>query len=61
VTQQPTDSNCSLSVYLRRRGATPGRGFWGRLFGRSLSYDLAKRALKAGVTYATVLLHGAFT
>jgi len=59
VTQQPTDSSATLSVlriYLRRRGTKPGRGFWGRLFGRSLSYDLAERALEAGVTYATVTL-----
>jgi PII-like signaling protein len=64
VTQQPTDPSPSLSVlriYLRRRGTKPGRGFWGRLFGRSLSYDLAERALKAGVTYATVTLgHAGF-
>ena len=64
MTQQPTDSNPSLSVlriYLRRRGSKPGRGFWGRLLGRSLSYDLAERALKAGVTYATVTLgHAGF-
>lgn len=60
----PAESNKSLSVlriYLRRRGSKPGRGFWGRLFGRSLSYDLAERALKAGVTYATVTLgHAGF-
>jgi PII-like signaling protein len=50
-----------LRIYLRRRGSQPGRGFWGRLFGRSLSYDLAERALKAGVTYATVTLgHAGF-
>ena len=64
MTQQPTDSTPSLSVlriYLRRRSSKPGRGFWGRLFGRSLSYDLAERALKAGVTYATVTLgHAGF-
>lgn len=64
MTQQPTDSSPSLSVlriYLRRRGSKPGRGFWGRLFGSSLSYDLAERALKAGVTYATVTLgHAGF-
>jgi PII-like signaling protein len=63
VTQNP-DSTPPLSVlriYLRRRGSRPGRGFWGRLFGRSLSYDLAERALKAGVTYATVTLgHAGF-
>lgn len=64
MTQQPTDSKSSLSVlriYLRRRSSKPGRGFWGRLFGRSLSYDIAERALKAGVTYATVTLgHAGF-
>lgn len=64
MTQQPTDPSPSLSVlriYLRRHGTKPGRGFWGRLFGRSLSYDLAERALKAGVTYATVTLgHAGF-
>lgn len=46
---------------MRRRGSRPGRGFWGRLFGRSLSYDLAERALNAGVTYATITLgHAGF-
>lgn len=50
-----------LRIYLRRRSSKPGRGFWGRLFGRSLSYDLAERALKSGVTYATVTLgHAGF-
>lgn len=64
MTKQSTDPSPSLSVlriYLRRRRTKPGRGFWGRLFGRSLSYDLAERALKAGVTYATVTLgHAGF-
>jgi PII-like signaling protein len=50
-----------LRVYLRRRKSKPGGGFWGRLLGRQLSYDLAERALKAGVTYATVTLgHAGF-
>lgn len=64
MTLHPIDSNPPLGVlriYLRRHGAEPGRGFWRRLFGRSLCYDLAERALKAGVTYATVTLgHAGF-
>ncbi len=59
-----SDSTSPLSVlraYLSRRSSKPGPGFWGRLFERSLSYDLAERALKAGVTYDTVTLgHAGF-
>lgn len=54
---QTSDSTPALSVVricLRRRGSRPGHGFWGRPFGRSLSYDLAERVLEAGVSYATV-------
>jgi PII-like signaling protein len=61
---KPDDIDLPLSIlriYLRRRRSMPGRGFWGRLFGRTLSYDLAERALEAGVTYATVTLgHAGF-
>lgn len=50
-----------LRIYLQRRVTKPGRGFWGRLLGRPLSSDLAERALKAGVTYASVTLgHAGF-
>ncbi|WP_437645381.1 hypothetical protein [Sorangium sp. So ce362] len=50
-----------LRIYLRRRSSAPGRGFWGRRFERSLSCDLAERAIKAGVTCATVTLgHSGF-
>lgn len=50
-----------LRIYLRRRGTRPRRGHGWRLCGRSRSYDLAERALAAGVTYATVTLgHAGF-
>lgn len=50
-----------LRIYLRRRNSKQGHGFWARLFGRYLSYDLVERALKAGVTYATVTVgHAGF-
>jgi PII-like signaling protein len=50
-----------LRIYLRRRSTKPGRGFWGRLFGTSLSYHLAQKALQGGVQYATVTLgHAGF-
>jgi PII-like signaling protein len=49
-----------LRIYLRRR-STSGAGLLGRLFGRSLSNELATRALRAGVAYATVTLgHAGF-
>lgn len=64
MTENRINSTRSLSVlriYLQRRDSKPGRGFWGRLFGRSFSYDLVERALRAGVTYATVTLgHAGF-
>lgn len=44
-----------LCIYLRSGGVAGGRGFWGRLFGRPLSYALAERALEAGLTCATVI------
>jgi PII-like signaling protein len=47
-------------MYLRRR-STPAPGLLGRHFGRSLSNELAMRALKAGVAYASVTLgHAGF-
>ena len=50
-----------LRIYLPRRSGKRGPGIWGWLFTRSLSYDLAERALKAGVLYATVTLgHAGF-
>jgi PII-like signaling protein len=50
-----------LRIYLRHRSRKPGPGFWGRIFLRSLSNDLAARALKAGVSYATTTLgHAGF-
>jgi PII-like signaling protein len=49
-----------LRIYLRRR-STPAPGLLGRFFGGSLSNELATRALRAGVTYATVTLgHAGF-
>jgi hypothetical protein len=50
-----------LRIYLRRRDSVRGPGFWVRIFARPRSYDLAQRALTAGVTYATVTLgHAGF-
>jgi hypothetical protein len=40
-----------LRIYLRHRSRKPGPGFLGRIFLRSLSNDLAARALEAGVSY----------
>ncbi len=49
-----------LRIYLRSRSA-PGSGLLRRLFGRSLSNELATRALSAGVAFATVTLgHAGF-
>lgn len=45
-----------LRIYLRRQAVHASGGFWGRLFGRPFAHDLAERALKGGVTYATVTL-----
>jgi len=52
-----TDSAKPLSVlrtYLRGRSSKPGRGFWGPLFGRALSYEFAQRALKTGASAVPV-------
>jgi PII-like signaling protein len=50
-----------LRIYLRHRSRKPGPGFLGRIFLRSLSNDLAARALKAGVSHATITLgHAGF-
>ncbi|TKD02422.1 DUF190 domain-containing protein [Polyangium fumosum] len=43
-----------LRIYLPRRGVKHGRGFWGWLFGRSITHHLAAEALRSGVLYATV-------
>jgi PII-like signaling protein len=55
-----TDALSALRIYLRHR-STPGVGLLGRLFGTSLSNELAARALRAGAAFATVTLgHAGF-
>lgn len=57
-----TETLVCLRVYLSRRRTKRASGFWGRLFGRPLSYHLATQALRSGVAYATVTLgHAGFT
>jgi len=53
---------CALRVYLKRGDDHRDEGFFRRLFRRPLSTHLLQRALKHGVTHASVhLAHSGFT
>jgi PII-like signaling protein len=60
--RRPDQTLSLLRIYLRRRNSgKPGGTLWERLRSRSLSNDLAERALRAGIAYATVTLgHAGF-